>query len=128
MLSYLEVAVLYRLSIAAAAATMMDKVRATAAERSTCEVVLLPITPRQIVALAPGRAQQGLAARLRNLCIYRWSRHRSARLTFQLHPEDGRQPLHEHSLKARLAQLCDPSCDVLWVGLRLMAPEREVRI
>ncbi len=49
-------------SIAAAAALMMGGVGATAAELPTYEVMGLPITPHQLVALGPAYAQQGLPA------------------------------------------------------------------
>ena len=53
----------YRLSIAAAAAlTMTYGVGVTAAELPTYEVVSFPITPHQLVALAPAHAQQALPA------------------------------------------------------------------
>ena len=52
----------YRLSIAAAAALMMDGVGATAAELPIYEVMGFAITPHQLAALGPADAQQGLPA------------------------------------------------------------------
>ena len=51
-----------RLSIAGAAALMMGVAGTTAAELPTYEVMGFPITPHQLVALGPARAQQGLSA------------------------------------------------------------------
>jgi hypothetical protein len=52
----------YRLSIATAATLVLGGVGATAAELPTYEVMGLPITPHQLVALGPANAQQGLPA------------------------------------------------------------------
>src|SRR5258706_14107810 len=52
----------YRLSIAAAAALMMGGVGARDAELPTYEVMGFPITPQQLAALGPAQAQQGLPA------------------------------------------------------------------
>jgi hypothetical protein len=58
----MEIAMWYRLSIVAVAALMTGGVAATAAELPTYEVMGFPITPHQLVALGPARAQQGLPA------------------------------------------------------------------
>jgi hypothetical protein len=54
----MEIAMWYRLSIAAAAALMTGGVAATAAELPTYEVGGFPITRHQLVALGPANAQQ----------------------------------------------------------------------
>jgi hypothetical protein len=54
----MEIAMWYRLSIAAVAALMTGGVAAKAAELPTYEVMGFPITPHQFVALGPANAQE----------------------------------------------------------------------
>src|SRR6267378_1895607 len=54
----MEIAMCFRLSIAAAATLMMGGVGATAAELPSYDVVGFPITPHQFVVLGPANAQE----------------------------------------------------------------------
>jgi hypothetical protein len=84
----MEIAMWYRLSIAAAAALMMGGVGATAAELPTYEVMGFPITPHQLVALGPANAQERAPAVTLTLAGMPASRHQIAVLTPRQRPTE----------------------------------------
>src|SRR6266481_6633673 len=84
----MEIAMWYRLSIAAAAALMMGGVGATAAELPTYEVMGFPITPHQLVALGPANAQEQAPAVTLTLAGMPTSPHQIAVLTPRQRPTE----------------------------------------
>jgi len=77
----MEIAMCFRLSIAAAATLMMGGVGATAAELPSYDVVGFPITPHQFVVLGPANAQERAPAAALTLAGMPASPHQIAVLT-----------------------------------------------
>jgi hypothetical protein len=86
----MEIIVIHRLSMTAAAALMVCGAGATAAELPIYEVEGFPITPHQLVVLGPANAEQGLPTSTVIVAGMPATPHQIAVLTPRHNPPGGR--------------------------------------